>query len=174
MPQDMRKYAWLVIPLLVALVVGIVLGIAIPQNSFNTAIPLFGGWLFLPYSLSVLTGQYIDHTTHVPTWLIQLILLSYPLAALVAVGSTWGLRSAWKKGRALLWALALACVSVVVSIPVSLLAPSLNDNGLMATTPVPLFLAVWANLLFSALLGWGIGCLIPRRKRETALPLTTY
>ncbi|GHO74788.1 hypothetical protein KSD_25590 [Ktedonobacter sp. SOSP1-85] len=173
MLQDMRKYAWLIIPLLVALIVGIVLGIAIPQNSLNTAIPLLGGWLFLPYSLSVFNGQYIDYTTHVPTWLIQLIFLSYVLAMLVAVGSTWGLRRTWKKSRTLLWALVMACVSVLVSIPVSLLAPSLNDNGIMIT-PALVFFAVWANLLFSALLGWGIGCLIPRHKLEPALPLTTH
>lgn len=169
MSEKLLKSIWLAVPLFIAILIGIVLGIAIPQNSLNTAIPLLGGWLFLPYSLSVFTGSYIDHTSHVPTWLIQLIFLSYLLAMFAAVGSTWGLRSTWKKRQALLWVMVLACVSVLVSVPVSMLAPSLNSNGVM-TAPFAVFLAVWANLLFSAMLGWGIGCLIPRRQVQGETP----
>lgn len=165
MPQDMRKYAWLIIPLLVALLVGIVLGIALPQNSITMALPVLLGWLFLPISLAALfNGNYVDYVTHVPWWLVRLVMLSYPLAALTASACTyWMLHGVWKRGQALLCVVLLACISTLACILVSMLAPSFNSNGTMAATP-GLVLPVWANLLFSAVLGWGIGCLIPKRQ----------
>lgn len=169
MAEKLSKSSWLMLPLFIAILLGIGLGVALAQNSMNTAIPLLVGWLFFPSSLSALfSADYVDHVTHVPGWLIRFILLSYPLAMLTASACTyWMLQSTWKRRQALLCVVLLACVSALICIPIGMLAPSFNSNGTMAVTPV-LVLPVWLNLLFSAVLGWGIGCLIPRRKLEAA------
>jgi hypothetical protein len=124
------------------------------------------GWLSLSFFLPF--PPHVDDVTHVPVWFIGLVSLYYPLAMLMAgVCTYWMLRSTWRKRQALLFVGLLACVSILVGIPVSLIAPSLNSNGISFAVTVSLILPVWLNLLFSAGLGWCIG-LIPRRKRETA------
>jgi hypothetical protein len=146
------------------IVLGIVPGIAFPQNTISLAIPLIIGWLYLPLSLF---GSSVDYLTHVPEWLVLLTRLYYPLTALVMAACViWTVRSTGKKLDALLMAGLLACGSTVVCMLVGLVAPSLNSNGTYYSVGpvVPILL----NLLFSAVLGWGAGCLILRLRRGMA------
>ena len=104
-----------------AIVLGIVSGIAYPQNTLATAIPLEFGWLYLPFSLS---SSSVDSLTHTPEWLILLTTFYYPLAALVmAACVVWTVRSTGKRLDALLIAGLLACGSALVCILVGLIAP---------------------------------------------------
>ena len=162
MSQRVPTRIWLV-TLFCAVVLGIVPGIALPQNTITTAIPLLLGWLALPVWFA-LPG--IDYVTHIPEWLGWLVRLYYPLAMLLAFACAyWTMRSTERRRKALLVVGSLACVSVLVSIPVSLFAPSLNSNGIISGS-AGMILPVWLNLLFSAGLGWCIGCLLFRSKRR--------
>lgn len=179
---------WLV-TLLSGVVLGILLGIALPQNTIPIGLALILGWLVLPLVLShpgvsppdVHSPLGVDYVSLIPLWLQWLVLLYYPLAMLVAsICAYWILWSTGKKGQALLAVGLLACVSTLVCVPVSLVAPSLTKNGTYFVLPDILrdtnathfalleILAVWLNLLFSSGVGWCIACLIPKPKRRTA------
>jgi hypothetical protein len=166
MLKRVPKSIWLV-TVLIAVVLGILVGIALPQNALTTTIPLIVGWLLLPFVRWPITGiDFVDYVTHVPAWLLWLIFFYYPFAMLMAsVCAYWTLWSTGRKRQALQVVGLLACVSALVSIPVSLVAPSLNSNGTFFA--LVLVIPVWLNLLFSAGLGWCIGCLIPKPKRGT-------
>jgi hypothetical protein len=164
MSKRVPKSIWLV-TLLIAVVLGILVGIALPQNALTTTIPLVFGWLLLPFVRWSSPG--VDYVTHVPPWLLWLVIFYYPLVMLMASACAyWTLWSTGRRRQALLVVGLLACVSTLVCVPVSLGAPSLNSNGTFFA--LTLILPVWLNLLFSAGLGWCIGCLIPKPKRGTA------
>jgi hypothetical protein len=158
--QRIPKSIWIG-ALFCTIALGIVPGIAYPQNTFVTALPLSIGWLYLPLALS---NYGIDYLTHVPEWLVLLINFYYPLAALViAACAVWTMRITGKRRDALLVAGLLACGSTLVCMLVGLVAPRLNSNG--TEYMVGPAVLVLLNLLFSALLGWCAGCLIIRSRR---------
>lgn len=162
MTQRIPTRIWLV-TLFCAVVLGIVSGIALPQNTITIAIPLLFGWLALPVWF-VMSG--VDYLSHVPGWLVLLVRMYYPLSLLLSFAcSYWTMRSTGRRRQALLVGGSLACVSALVTISVSLFAPSLNSNGLSSGS-IGMILPVWLNLLFSAGLGWCIGCLLFRSKRK--------
>jgi hypothetical protein len=167
MSQRMPKSLWLV-TLLIAVVLGMIPGMALPQNTLTTAIPLLFGWLILPF-VPFATG--VD-PTHVPEWLKWLTFLYYPLAMLVmAACASWTVRSTGRRRQALLIVGVVASISTLVCIPVSMMAPSLNTNGIynpVFVEPIQSILPVWLNMLFSAGLGWCLGCLISRPTRGSA------
>ena len=154
--QRIPKSIW-VGTLCSAIVLGIVSGIAYPQNTLETAIPLEFGWLYLLVSPQFHFG--FASLTHVPVWLALLTHFYYPLAALViAACVVWTARRTGKRLDALLIAGLLACGSTLICMLVGLVAPSLNSNGTVYLVgPAGLVLL---NLLFSSVLGWGVGCLI--------------
>ncbi len=168
MSKRLPKFIWLV-TLLIAVVLGIVPGLALPQNSLSTSIPFIFGWLFLLVSQPFAPA--VDTVTHVPAWFIWLIRFYYPFALLMAsICAYWTLLRTGRKRQALLVVGLLGAATALVCIPVSMIAPSLNNNGTSFTVGLilPVWLGVVANLLVSAGLGWCIASLIPRPKQRTA------
>ncbi|HLZ60233.1 MAG TPA: hypothetical protein VKR06_25055 [Ktedonosporobacter sp.] len=168
MSKRLPPSIWLV-TLLIAVILGIVPGLALPQNALSTGIALLFGWLFLLASLPFAPG--VDYVTHIPEWFAWLILLYYPFVLLMAsVCAYWTMLLTGRKRQALLVVGLLAAATALVCIPVSLIAPSLNSNGTSFTVGLilPVWLGVVANLLVSAGLGWCIASLIPRSKHRTA------
>ncbi|WP_220198291.1 hypothetical protein [Ktedonospora formicarum] len=163
MSKRIPKSIWL-ITLFVAVVLGILVGIALPQNTFITLFPLVFGWVFLPSIGWSLPG--VDEVTHVPQWFLWLVVFYYPLATLIAsVCAYWTLWATENRRQALLVVGLFVCVSILVCVPVSLVAPSLNSNGTTFAVSLTTIIPVVLNLLFSAGLGWCIGWLIPKPKR---------
>lgn len=168
MSKHLPKSIWLV-TLFSAVVLGIVSGIALPQNSLGTYYSFLLGWLFLLVSQPFAPA--VDPVTHIPAWFIWLIRFYYPFALLMSiVCAYWTLLLTGRKRQALLVVGLLVGVSALVCIPVSMIAPALNSNGTSFALPLilPVWLGMLANLLVSAGLGWCIASLIPRPKQRTA------
>lgn len=161
--QHVPKSIWLG-TLFSAIALGTVSGIAFPQNAFDITAVLIFGWLIPLLATSSDLNFNFNYVSpsHTPMWLELLTSFYYPLVALVmAACVVWTLRRTGKRLDALLIAGLLACASTLVCMLVGLVAPSLNSNGTYYS--VALAGAVWLNLLFSAVLGWGAGYLITRR-----------
>ena len=172
MSKHVPKSIWLV-TLLMAVILGIVAGIALPQNAFPT-LPIVVGWALLPFIFAAISGGYImwpavDSVSHVPVWLQWLVLLYYPLAMLMASACAyWTLWSTGRGRQALLVVGLLAGVSALVCVPVGLVAPSLNSNGTLFALSLTLSPFVLLNLVVSAGLGWCLAWLILKPKRAMA------
>src|SRR5690242_211712 len=151
---------WLT-PATLGILLGVPLGIAVAQNTLETAISMMLGWIFLPLTLAHGTLPPPDTSvTQVPYWLVLLVTYYYPLAALLTAFPfyltqryTGTKRPAWRS-------LGLLMIMIgIVSLITCLLSPSFTSNG----TVFPGVLGVaWINVLVSVTLGWGLASLIPR------------
>ncbi len=120
-------------PATLSILLGIPMGIAVAQNTLETAIPMMLGWIFLPLALAhgALTLPPPDTSvTQVPYWLVLLVAYYYPLAALLTAFPIYLTQRYTGTKRPAWSSIGLLMILIgMVSLITCLLSPSFNRNG---------------------------------------------